>query len=101
MCAERGALDKCGCWEIVTITFGVKLVRSRYVYKLKKDGTGEIVEWKSRLVILGCNQFEGLDYGKKLLLWPRQQHLHLDKTNTGHEHSERLLLVAAKESVWS
>ena len=64
MRAERGALDKRGCWEIVRKPFGVKLIRSRYVYKLKKDWTGKVVKWKSRLVILGCNQVEGLDYGE-------------------------------------
>ena len=65
MRAERGALNKLGCWDIVRIPSGVTLIRSRYVYKLKKDWTGKVVKWKSRFVILGCNQVEELDYGKK------------------------------------
>ena len=34
------------------------------MYKLKKDWTGKVVKWKSRLVILGCNQVQGLNYGE-------------------------------------
>ena len=40
------------------------LIKSRYVYKLKKDWTGKVVKWKSRLVILGCNQLEGIDFNE-------------------------------------
>ena len=68
MRAERGALDKRGCWDIVRILSGNTLIRSRYVYKLKKDWTGKVVKWKLRLVILGCNQVEGLDYGETFAL---------------------------------
>ena len=44
MRAERGALDKRGCWDIVRIPSGVTLIRSSYVYKLKKDWTGKAVK---------------------------------------------------------
>ena len=64
MSAERAALDKRGCWELVKIPPGVHLIKSRYVYKLKKDWTGKVVKWKSRLVILGCNQLEGIDFNE-------------------------------------
>ena len=64
MQAKRGALGKRGCWEIVRIPFGVTLIRSRYVNKLKKIWTRKVVNWKSRLVFLGCNQIEGLDFGE-------------------------------------
>ena len=64
MRAERGALDNQGCCETVKIPLGVTLIRSRYVYKLKKDQTGNVAKQKSRLVISGCNQVEGLDFGE-------------------------------------
>ena len=64
MRAERGALNKRGYWDIVRISSGVTLIKSRYVYKLKKDWKGKVVKWKSRLVILGFNQIEGLDNGE-------------------------------------
>ena len=39
MRTERGALDKRECWDVARIPSGVTLIRSRYVYKLKKDWT--------------------------------------------------------------
>ena len=44
MRAERGALDKRGCWDIARIPSGVTLIKYRYVYKLKKDWTGKVVK---------------------------------------------------------
>ena len=63
MRAERRALDERGCWDIARIPSGVTLIRSRYVYKLKKDWIGKVVKWKLRLII-GCNQIVGQDYGE-------------------------------------
>ena len=41
---------------------GVRLIKSKFVYKLKKDWTGKVIKRKSRLVVLGCLQREGIDY---------------------------------------
>ena len=30
--------------------------------KPKKDWTGKVVKWKSRLIIIGCSQIEGIDF---------------------------------------
>ena len=49
---ERNSQDKRGCWRIDKLLYGVKLIRSRYFHKRKKDWTSKVVEWKSRLVIL-------------------------------------------------
>ena len=64
MRGELTELNKRNCFEMVFIPDGVRLIRSRYVYKLKKDWTGKVVKWKSRLVILGCSQEEGVDFSK-------------------------------------
>ena len=64
MLTERVALDKRGCWKVERCPIGFKLIRSRYVYKLQKDWTGKVVKWKSRLIILGCSQIEGIDFTK-------------------------------------
>ena len=62
MLADRVALDKRGCCKMDRCPLGVKLIRSRYFYKPKKDWTGKVVKWKSRLVILGCSQIKGIDF---------------------------------------
>ncbi len=42
----------------------VRLIKSKYVYKLKKDWLGTITKRKSRLVVQGFLQREGIDYGE-------------------------------------
>ena len=60
MRADRGALHKRGgCWKIVKIPLAVTL--AMYT-NWRKTEPKKLVKWKSRLVILGCNQVEGLDY---------------------------------------
>ena len=40
----------------------VKLIKSKYVYRIKKDWTGRVIKRKSRLVVQGFSQVEGKDY---------------------------------------
>ena len=44
MLAERVALDKRGYWKVDRCPLGVKLIRSHYVYTLKKDWTDKVVK---------------------------------------------------------
>ena len=61
---KRGSFDKREYWVVVKIPLAVKLIRSCYVNKLKKDWTDKVVTWKLQLVILGFNQVKGVDYGE-------------------------------------
>ena len=40
----------------------MRLIKSKYVYRIKKDWTGKVVKRKSRLVVQGFSQVEGVDY---------------------------------------
>ena len=62
MSAEIKALRNRGCWRVIRTPQGVKLIKSRYVYRLKKDWTGKVTKRKSRLVVQGFSQVEGVDY---------------------------------------
>ena len=61
---EVNALKNRGVWRVVPIPGGggVRLIKSKYVYRVKKDWTGKIVKRKSRLVVQGFSQREGIDY---------------------------------------
>ena len=61
---EVRALRNRGCWRVVPTPHGVRLIKSKYVYKLKKDWTGKVTKRKSRLVVQGFLQREGVDYGE-------------------------------------
>ena len=62
MRAEVKALQNRGCWRVIKTPKGVRLIKSKFVFKLKRDWTGKVVKRKSRLVVLGCLQREGVDY---------------------------------------
>ena len=62
MKAEVKALQNRGCWRVIKTPYGVRLIKSKFVFKLKRDWTGKSVKRKSRLVVLGCLQREGIDY---------------------------------------
>ena len=64
MLSEIRALRNRGCWRVVPTPQGVRLIKSKYVYKLKKDWLGKVIKRKSRLVVQGFLQQEGVDYGE-------------------------------------
>ncbi len=61
---EIRALRNRGWWRIVQTPRGARLIKSKYVYKLKKDWLGKVIKRKSRLVVQGFLQQEGVDYGE-------------------------------------
>ena len=60
---EINALKNRGVWRVMKMPAGgVRLIKSKYVYRVKKDWTGKVVKRKSRLVVQGFHQREGVDY---------------------------------------
>ncbi|GAA0145542.1 transmembrane signal receptor [Lithospermum erythrorhizon] len=49
-------------WELVDLLPGCKALKSKWNFKRKVKSNGTIVKYKSRLVICGNRQKEGLDY---------------------------------------
>ena len=64
MMSEIKALRNRGCWRVVQTLRGVRLIKSKYVYKLKRDWQGKVTKRKSRLVVQGFLQREGLDFNE-------------------------------------
>ncbi len=42
-----------GVWRVIQTPHGVRLIKSKYVYRIKKDWTGKVVKQKSILVVQG------------------------------------------------
>ncbi|PNX93517.1 retrovirus-related Pol polyprotein from transposon TNT 1-94 [Trifolium pratense] len=59
---EIEALEKNGTWIVETLPPNKKAIGSKWVYRIKYHSDGTIERYKARLVILGNNQVEGLDY---------------------------------------
>jgi len=49
-------------WELVKRPQGAKLLRGRWVYKVKRDAHGNAMRYKARFVVKGYMQRDGVDY---------------------------------------
>ena len=59
---EHRSIDRAETYELVERPKGRKILRSKYVLKIKRNQDGSINKFKVRLVILGNMQVEGEDY---------------------------------------
>lgn len=58
---ELLALEKNDTWVVTNLPKGKKAIGSKQVYKIKYKPNGEVERLKTRLVVKGYNQIEGLD----------------------------------------
>lgn len=49
-------------WSLTDLPPGRKSIKSKWVYKLKRDQKGNVIRHKARLVAKGCSQTYGVDY---------------------------------------
>ena len=59
---EIESIEKNGTWKLARLPDGHKTIGLKWVYKLKKDASGNIVKHKARLVAKGYVQEHGIDY---------------------------------------
>ena len=62
MDSEMRSQKENATWRLVKRPHAMRVLKSRWVYKLKTNPTGEIERFKARLVVKGYNQVEGIDY---------------------------------------
>ena len=61
---EIQALEDNRTWTLEHLPPGNRVIGSRWVYKTKYLSNGDIERLKSRLVVLGNHQQEGIDYSE-------------------------------------
>lgn len=59
---EIGSLENLGTWTVEDLPPGKKALGCKWVFRLKYKSDGTLERHKARLVVLGNNQTEGLDY---------------------------------------
>lgn len=62
MAEEFESIEANGTWILVELPKGKKAVKCKWVFKRKRDATGNIERYKCRLVAKGYSQIEGVDY---------------------------------------
>ena len=61
---EIQALEKNGTWTMEELPLGKRALGSQWVYRIKYRSDGSVKRLKSRLVVLGNHQKEGIDYNE-------------------------------------
>jgi hypothetical protein len=61
---EMAALDANATWELVALPKDKKVIRCKWVYKVKHNADGSVSRYKVRLVTKGYAQTYGIDYEK-------------------------------------
>ena len=62
MVEELSAIERNKTWTLVKAPPGIKPIRVKWVYRMKKDQTRAIVKHKARLVAKGYSQKFKIDY---------------------------------------
>ena len=61
---EMASLHANGTWALEPLPVGVKAIPVKWVYKKKRDASGNIERYKARLVAKGFMQREGIDFNE-------------------------------------
>lgn len=61
---EIVALEDNGTWTLEDLPLGKVAIGSQWVFKIKHHPDGSVEKYKTRLVLLGNKQVEGVDYGE-------------------------------------
>ncbi|GKA95792.1 putative ribonuclease H-like domain-containing protein [Tanacetum coccineum] len=64
-------------WILVDLPYGKRAIRTKWVYKNKKDERGIVIRNKARLVAQGYTQEEGIDYDEVFALVARIEAIRL------------------------
>ena len=59
---ELSSMKKNNVWTIVEAPKNTKLIKSRWIFRIKEDANGNPTRYKARLVAKGFQQRPGIDY---------------------------------------
>ena len=77
---ELSSIKKNNTWDLVNLPKGKRPIAVKWVFKVKKNPTGEVVKHKARLVTKGFLQRESVDYGEIFALVARIETIRLVAT---------------------
>ena len=69
---EMNSMKSNKVWNLIELPKGVKPIGCKWVFKTKRDSSGNIERHKARLVAKGFTQKEGIDYSKNSVSFLRK-----------------------------
>lgn len=61
---ELNSLQENGTWALTNLPSGRKAIKTKWVFRRKRDDEGNVIRFKARLVAKGCAQVNGIDYNE-------------------------------------
>ena len=74
---EMKAIEKNCTWELTTLPKREKVIRVKWVYKVKKNVKDTVKRYKDRLISKGYKQKAGIDYNEVFVLVISMETIHL------------------------
>ena len=67
--SEMDSLKENGVYEIIDRPAGKKVVKSKWVFRVKTNELGEVEKYKAKVVAKGFNEVEGIGYDQTFSLY--------------------------------
>ena len=74
---ELEEIEKNSTWELVKPSEKCKPIGVKWIYKIKRNSSGEITRYKARLVAKGFIQIRGIDYVEVFSLVARAESIRI------------------------
>ncbi|GJX96613.1 retrovirus-related pol polyprotein from transposon TNT 1-94, partial [Tanacetum coccineum] len=83
---EIHEFERLEVWELVPCPDNVFLIKLKWIYKVKKDKSGEVLKNKARLVAQGFRQEEGIDFKESFAPVARIEAIRIFVANAAHKN---------------
>nr|GFC59466.1 hypothetical protein [Tanacetum cinerariifolium] len=65
---ELDQFERLKVWRLVPQPEGKTIIKTKWIFKNKKDESSSVIQNKARLVVVGYSQQEGIDYDETFAL---------------------------------
>ena len=94
---EMNSMLNNGVWNLVELPNKAKAIGCKWAFKIKRDSLGNIERYKTRLIVEGFTQKQGIYYTKTFSTVSKKDFLHIILALVAHFDLELLLEIFQEE----